>query len=261
MIRLRPLRPREARNLRHWAMEFVVVVLGVLIALWAAEWAEGRRESQQMRIAEQAVRDEIVYNITAIEVWAAHYECTEETAAYYLDRLRKDGRNWEGFTRGSLREDPARTETYRQPFAITLYELRSSAWDSAQANGWLARFDPERRERYEDLYFLFEEVTEQIGYFLEATRAMRPYADADRLEPAARRALVGYVIDEEMAVAQIERMAGWERKSRSEIAWSDEERAAYKTLIDDWAEIVEKGGPVRDCYDPPDPELAVEAAT
>ena len=113
----------------------------------------------------------------------------------------------------------------------------------------------------QDARTLFEEVTEQIGYFLEATRAMRPYADADRLEPAARRALVGYVIDEEMAVAQIERMAGWERKSRSEIAWSDEERAAYKTLIDDWAEIVEEGGPVRDCYDPPDSELAVEAAS
>ena len=40
MSQFRSLRPQEKRALRHWALEFVVVVVGVLLALLAAEWAE-----------------------------------------------------------------------------------------------------------------------------------------------------------------------------------------------------------------------------
>ena len=41
------LRARHKRNLRHWGMELFVEVLGVLLALWAQEWAQGRNQAQQ----------------------------------------------------------------------------------------------------------------------------------------------------------------------------------------------------------------------
>jgi len=40
MALLRKLTSDERRTIGHWAMELVVVVAGVLIALWLQAWAE-----------------------------------------------------------------------------------------------------------------------------------------------------------------------------------------------------------------------------
>ena len=49
----------QKRGLRHWAMEFVVVVAGVLLALWLQEWGQRRRAISDMRAAEGAIHDEV----------------------------------------------------------------------------------------------------------------------------------------------------------------------------------------------------------
>ena len=56
------------KDLRHWAMEFVVVVAGVLLALWLQEWVEHQRALGDMRDAEASIHDEVR---TALEqvVW------------------------------------------------------------------------------------------------------------------------------------------------------------------------------------------------
>ena len=75
MIRLRPLRPREQRNLRHWAMEFVVVVAGVLLALWAAEWAEKQRQSREDERIIGQIREEVRSNLVAVSLFEAQQSC------------------------------------------------------------------------------------------------------------------------------------------------------------------------------------------
>ncbi len=43
------VRPRVTRNLRHWAMEFVILVTGVMLALWAQQWADQRKDDRERR--------------------------------------------------------------------------------------------------------------------------------------------------------------------------------------------------------------------
>ena len=55
MALLRKLSVDERRSVRHWAMEFVVVVAGVLLALWLQEWMQRHRAVQDMHSAEVAI--------------------------------------------------------------------------------------------------------------------------------------------------------------------------------------------------------------
>jgi apolipoprotein N-acyltransferase len=57
MALLRRLTDGQKRNLGHWAMEFAIVVVGVLVALWLQQWAERRRELAGMHAAEEAIHD------------------------------------------------------------------------------------------------------------------------------------------------------------------------------------------------------------
>ena len=61
MIRLRPLRSREVRSIRHWAIELAVVVIGVLLALWAAEWAQDRSARKSSQIAQDAMDSDLMF--------------------------------------------------------------------------------------------------------------------------------------------------------------------------------------------------------
>ena len=42
MLGLRQLTDDQKKNVRHWGMEFVVVVISVLLALWLQQWGERR---------------------------------------------------------------------------------------------------------------------------------------------------------------------------------------------------------------------------
>ena len=57
MALLRRLTTDQRRTVAHWGMELVVVVAGVLIALWLQAWAEHRREVRDMAAAEAAIHD------------------------------------------------------------------------------------------------------------------------------------------------------------------------------------------------------------
>jgi hypothetical protein len=59
MALLRRLTSDEKRTVGHWVMELLVVVTGVLIALWLQEWSQRRQALQNMNTAEDAIHDEV----------------------------------------------------------------------------------------------------------------------------------------------------------------------------------------------------------
>ena len=256
MIRLRPLRPREQRNLRHWAMELVVVVVGVLLALWVAEWAEDRRELREVAIAEQAVRDEIIYNLAGVEAWDSFEVCNAEGAERLIALARDTGTAWPGLDADS-REAEDDTPIYRRnPFNFTLYKMRSGAWESAEANGHKALFDPEARALYDQFHFVARELNKRDELMSAALRGLRPYQYPSALDAAARRELTGHLLEIETNNTRIGDLAEYARELRSEETWSAQEREAFALEVANWGEIVGPRIASRECYSVPDPELA-----
>ena len=105
MIRFRRLQPDTVRGIRHWAIELAVVVVGVLLALWAAEWANDRGEKRKDAQAIEALRTELVDNLTSIGLWQAMDQCQSDQIVYLRDLLANEGREWPGIDRELLTTD------------------------------------------------------------------------------------------------------------------------------------------------------------
>src|SRR3954470_12461692 len=56
---LRRLSADQKRSVAHWIMEFVIVVAGVMLALWLQQWDQRRRARAEMQAAEESIHDEI----------------------------------------------------------------------------------------------------------------------------------------------------------------------------------------------------------
>ena len=65
MTLVRRLTSDQKRTTGHWLMELVVVA-GVIIALWLQEWAQRRQALQNMNSAEDAIHDEVRNALTSI---------------------------------------------------------------------------------------------------------------------------------------------------------------------------------------------------
>jgi len=96
MIRPRHLSEETKRNLRHWAMELVVVVVGVLLALWAQEWAEERRQAADDEQIMREVRQEIRDYVRATATYQIQEACRKERLAVLRDQLSRPSTQWEG---------------------------------------------------------------------------------------------------------------------------------------------------------------------
>ena len=72
---LQKLSEGQRRTIAHWAMEFVVVVAGVLLALWLQEMVAraGRREAA--KAAEDAIHAEFDYNLMVLVAMNSLSDC------------------------------------------------------------------------------------------------------------------------------------------------------------------------------------------
>lgn len=96
---LRKLRPREMRSICHWAIELAVVVVGVLLALWASERADSRRQAEvDARIMEE-VRSEVRENLRSISYLEAQRACLMQSMEGIKNALLSGG-DWEAYEDG-----------------------------------------------------------------------------------------------------------------------------------------------------------------
>jgi len=160
MALLRKLTDDERRTIGHWAMELVVVVAGVLIALWLQGWAEHRRAVQNMAAAEDAIHDEVRTALTALIWRKAISRCHIERAELLKSMLLKGGSHWPGITENALLRnnisEASGVQTvvpgvYQRPYDIP----STAAWNSALTTGALAPMD---RKRFDKLVALYGQI-------------------------------------------------------------------------------------------------------
>ena len=154
------LSPERRRTIGHWLMELVIVVAGVLIALWLQQWGEQRRAAQEMRAAEDAVHDEVRASLQSLIWRQAISRCHIERADLLKSMLLKPGSHWPGLNENALLPvsigDAAGVQTVIQGVWTRPHDaFTSSAWNSALTTGALAPMD---RKRFSTLVALYDQI-------------------------------------------------------------------------------------------------------
>lgn len=167
MFWFRNLTAEQRRTIGHWLMELVIVVAGVLIALWLQQWGEQRRAAQDMKAAEDAVHDEVRASLQSLLWRQAISKCHIERAELLKSMLLKPGSHWPGMTENALLAvsigDASGVPTVVQGVWTRPHDaFTRSAWDSALTTGALAPMD---RKRLSTLIALYDQIE-----FLAANR-------------------------------------------------------------------------------------------
>ena len=160
MALLRNLTGNQRRTIAHWGMEIVVVVAGVLIALWLQQWAEHRRAVQDMAAAEDALHDEVRQNLFNL-IWRdAISRCHIERAQLLKSMLLADQSHWPGLTENALVKTTMSMATGVTSVVQGVYQRPSerfstAAWNSALTTGALA---PMNRQRFSQLVGIYNQI-------------------------------------------------------------------------------------------------------
>jgi hypothetical protein len=167
---LRRLTANQQRNIRHWAMEFLIVLVGVLAALWLQDWNERRRERADMRAAEQAIHDEVREALKSLIWREAIAKCHEERIALIQSKLLGRDAEWQPVTGNALFLDLGNLP---QSIAKSVYQrpidtFTDAAWTSALSTGAIKSMD---RERFTTLVSAYDSIR-----YLQKTRELEDRA-------------------------------------------------------------------------------------
>ena len=102
MALLRKLTGDQKRTVAHWAMELVIVVAGVLIALGVQQWSDDRHAHRDMVAAEAAIHDEIRQTLTGLIWRGVVSRCHFERAERLKTMLLASNGDWPGIDENAL---------------------------------------------------------------------------------------------------------------------------------------------------------------
>lgn len=190
---LRRLSEGQKRNVAHWAMEFVVVVAGVLLALWLQEIANeaGRRADAQK--AEAAIRDELDDNLILLITSEATADCRKNRLIQIDEKLRTGNTVVPIDSHEVLvLNQKARISPFQQRAVWGSWPIDASdtAWRGALANGSLAGMDPGRFRGIADLYARYAQVQKLVERDRESSERLQVLAYGTTLTPELRASLI-----------------------------------------------------------------------
>lgn len=190
---LRKLSDGQKRNVAHWAMEFVVVVAGVLIALWLQEILTQANQKAEARKTEAAIRAELNENLMGLVAFESVDDCRRDRLREIDQRLRS-GNATLPILRHYLMEvdNQARiSNAQRQMVYGGLGEnLSNTAWQSANVNGAASVLEPERYRAIAALYASFALVQQTVETDRDASAKLQLLAYGTPLTPEIRARLI-----------------------------------------------------------------------
>lgn len=240
MALLRRLTGEHRRTAAHWAMELVVVIAGVLIALWVQEWADRRRAMEDMGAAEEAIHAEARAALTQLIWREVISKCHIERAEKLKSMLLAGGNQWPGITENALLRISLSEATgiqtvvpgvYPRPFDVPT----TAAWDSALATGALAPMDRQRFGRLVELYTQIEFLKDNRGREDRAAATLSGLSLPQQITPDTRTRMLQalYEVDTARfmfnypgasALAESMRTLGWDDKAEID-RWIAEDQA------------------------------------
>lgn len=141
---------RAARNLRHWGTELAIVAAGVLLALWAQAWFEGRKASD-IRLETIAQMDALFGRaLVQTSARVASSQCAINRIAALDSALRESNGQWRAMPLTGLPEGMT-IGHYPPVYVIDTDVLPLQIFDTARENGTLATLAADDRRFYESV--------------------------------------------------------------------------------------------------------------
>ena len=188
MIRPLNLRARQVRSLRNWGIELLIVVVGVLLALWASQWVSDREARKNAEIAAAAMDRDLMFMGHGL----MRRFTTQPCIIAALKRLQiaaatPDGGTFVAPPVAKIDDDNDGLLGTYYPVGTWSYPMQ--AFDRAVATGAFNHMDPERARHYADAYSWVEALarTNKLEGDLEAR--LSTIAMYDRMDAPSRLAL------------------------------------------------------------------------
>jgi hypothetical protein len=194
---LRRLSGEQKRSAIHWAMEFVVVVAGVLLALWLQQWDQRRQERAAMRAAEQAIHDEVRGTLTSLIWREAISKCHHDRAELLQSQLLANDSEWSGlnenalFTDTGVLPDSVSRSVYHRP----IDSFTDSAWTTALTTGALAPMDRKRFALLVEIYDSIRQLRRTRDLEDQAASKLSPLGFSVQMTPQMRSDMLSAVYD------------------------------------------------------------------
>lgn len=183
MFRPRALSHETKKNIFHWGMEIMVVVVGVLLALWTQEWVEGRREKAEHQRAMSALNREVkiaqILSAKPVMVDA----CVTAQIDRIMDLLKEGGREWPGVV---APESQFFGDRMAAPIIYPTDFFSTEPYTRAREIGALDDFSGERQLAYDEMFFAMRRLDQIHTRIEQAIASLRPLAMAQQLDPATR---------------------------------------------------------------------------
>lgn len=181
MFRLLKLKPPNGWGAVSW--ELAIVTIGVLIALAAQQWAEGRNWQSRADASKAALRDELALHYNFAVEFRVVYPCLQAQ----LDALRKRVLS----SGATLEPAPVYDElhgTYVLRIPAKFYP--GDVWEEAIGDGVAQRFEPAFRRRLAENYASLGTLRSLNAASTEAQQSLMVLAHPLPLDPSTRYSLV-----------------------------------------------------------------------
>jgi hypothetical protein len=254
MALLRKLTGEQRRTVRHWAMELVVVIAGVLIALWVQEWAERRRATRDMGAAEEAIHAEVRGVLTQLIWREVISQCHIDRAEKLKNMLLAGRSEWPGITENALLRIDLSQATGVQTVVPGVYQRpydvpTMAAWNSALATGALAPMDRERFGRLVELYSQIEYLRANREREDRAASILSGLSLPQQITPETRTHMLQALYEVDTArfmfryagaspLAELMQKLGWDDKAEID-RWIAEDQADEAWRRNSWRPCVQ----------------------
>jgi hypothetical protein len=185
---LRKLSEGQRRTIGHWAMEFIVVVVGVLLALWLQQLVTTANKRSDAKAAEAAIRDELDRNLLVLVLQDAVADCRRER----LDEIQR--RLESGAPAAPILSHPFITVSQppKHPAVYGFFsvDVTDTAWRGAISNGSVSGMEPERFGSIADIYATFDSVGKALQSDDDAAYSLQVLSYDVPLTPELRGSLI-----------------------------------------------------------------------
>ena len=185
MLRRRITKHVNEQNWFAVGIDFVIVVIGVGVALAAGEWVNARAAKADLKIAERAIHDELYINyLNALERMAVK-ECSAIQIRHIAQALTNVEEPWKPLTT-LLRDEGMSGELgniLRTPYRGA---WPTNAWDAAGDSNLLSYMDPDRRNDISGIFSVSATISGYQDNAFQKTAELKSLLVATELSAADR---------------------------------------------------------------------------